>query len=876
MIARSLLLSTLAWSLGTAWGAPEPAIAPREMRAVRAATAPVLDGRVDDGAWTQAAVDDRFVQMFPASGQPPTERTEMRVVYDDEAVYIALRMFDAQSEGIVGRLTRRDRDIETDWVAVGFDSQHDKHTAYYFAVSAAGVQSDGVFHDDSELNKDWDAVWDSAVRREATGWSAELKIPLSVLRFSAADIQTWGFQAWRHISRKKEDVAWAFHPNNVQGEVSWFGELGGLSGLRPRRTIELRPFLIARLGATTNAGGSFFGAGGSGRDVDVGLDGGLDAKIGLTSNLTLDATINPDFGQVEADQVVLNLSRFETFFPEKRPFFIEGADLFQTPLQLFYSRRIGQSPNRLGNDSPLIASEGMPATIVSAPRALRIWSATKLTGSVADGVTVGVLGAVTDTERVTVTSDAGDSRSLELAPSQAYSVARARASVGNGFVGALATAVNRLGGQVYRADADHDAYTQGLDGYWMTAGGKYRFTAQAVMSERVGGGARQTEEGQTCQDPPDGSRCVPITRQDGTRMEPGAVGYGGTAQLDGRDGKFYLQAKYRGLSPKLDLNDAGFLPEFNVHSLSLVSGYLDSEPKGIFQELGIFGFANGARSFDGVVKDAWAGARAKAQFRNFVSAEGEIAALLPGNWDTAETLDGGRLERVWGLNPSASIHSDSRKDLVVEGYAWTFLRNGSQATSVGGGLTMTYQITPRLQVELTPDLSWDEHTVHLYDCKDELGMSCTVETVQRHYRFAELDSGTISLTTRGTYTLSPRLSLQWYGQLFAAKGQYAKYTETDTTELRPAIYRADLRPSTFGGDSDGDGEKDDDFQDTSLNLNAVLRWEFRPGSVVYAVYTRSQSADVDLAGRPPRFRIQGLGTGPTEEVAMLKLIYFMR
>ena len=334
--------------------------------------------------------------------------------------------------------------------------------------------------------------------------------------------------------------------------MAWFGRLNGVSGLRPVRTFELRPFAVTRLTGGAGAGSGFFGGGvGDGserRELELRPDVGVDAKLGLTSRLMLDATVNPDFGQVEADQVELNLSRFETFFPEKRPFFLEGTDVYQTPVQLFYSRRIGKPLFGLGTGDQLPLGDGSEVIVARTPGAPRIWAASKLTGALTENLSVGLLAAVVGAEQAIVRDAAGVERELELAPERSFGVLRLRQSLGDGaYVGAMATAVNRLGdGEILRAEANHDAYSQGLDGFWYSGDGGLRVNGQLVLSQWAGGPGHHDADDRACTPSPADPTCLPIARLDGTIMGPGAFGYGGSGEMEMRRGHLLLDAEASG------------------------------------------------------------------------------------------------------------------------------------------------------------------------------------------------------------------------------------------------------------------------------------------------------------------------------------------
>ena len=316
--------------------------------ATRTAQPPVIDGRLDDPVWAAAAPSDTFVQHFPDEGAPPSERTSMRVLYDDKNLYVGVDC-EQLNAPIVRRLARRDSQIPSDGVWIDIDSRRTGVGAFHFAVNAAGMLSDGIHFDDTAFSSDWDAVWEAKVADTGRGYAIEFRIPLSVLRFSALPVQDWGFQVRRFIDARQETDDWAFYPRSAATLVPLFGRLDDLRDLNPRHAFELRPFVLGRAGyraadvdADTLAHG--WSAGGS---------VGLDARAHVSNELTLELALNPDFGQVEADTVVLNLSTFETFFPEKRPFFLEGIDVFATIRPLVYTRRIGRQPA-----APIAAADG--------------------------------------------------------------------------------------------------------------------------------------------------------------------------------------------------------------------------------------------------------------------------------------------------------------------------------------------------------------------------------------------------------------------------------------------------------------------------------------------------------------------------------------
>jgi Domain of unknown function (DUF5916)/Carbohydrate family 9 binding domain-like len=854
------VLWTGAWMPGpAAWAGAAP-----ELPATRTETAPVIDGSLDDAAWTQATPISDFVQFFPREGAPPSHETEVRVLYDDVALYVALRMFDSAPDRIVGAVSRRDRDVESDWIYVGIDSQRDGTTGYGFRVNAAGIQYDELLYDDTLRSSEWDAVWSSAVRRDEQGWSCELALPLNVLRFWRDQTQSWGFQIIRYISRTRETVHWRLMPSSGRGLVSRFGTLTGLRALTPSRTLELRPYVLGQLAHT------------SGDDEPWQPDGalGVDLKLGITSALTLDVAANPDFGQVEADEVVLNLTRFETFLPEKRPFFLERSDIFTTPLQVFYSRRIGQPLAGVYPGAP-IADRGEALTAAEESSVPGIYGAGKLTGRLTERVSMGALFAVTGPERVSAAGAGGAARTVDVAPARSQAAVRGLYSFGSASsVGMVATAATRLGGDVQDAYANHDEYVQGVDGQWQSRDGHWRVIAQGLISERVGGTAYRTPEGRPC--PAAGADCVPITRTNGTRMRPGSVGAGGLLSASSHSASWFTSLEYQVASPQFDINALGFHQPFDHHSLDLRVGHQALQPRGIFQSYSLSSGTRGVSSFDGTLLDGeiWMEARGELNER---AAAGNSAYMAvfgrpSGTWDIHETFDGARFERPWRIGSETGLATDPRQ--ALSGTASMLLARGPagerELVLSGNALVRAGE---RVQVDLTMQLGRND-ALRFVSCFTDAGADCDPLSADRTYVFAGLDTGFLSLTARGSLAFSPRLSLQAYAQMFLARGQFQGYREHAASGWRPRLERDQLVASAYMGDFDGDFVKDDDFQEASLNATAVLRWELRPGSILHAVYARAQSGARDLAGALPRLELAGLGAADATDIILLKLVYF--
>jgi Domain of unknown function (DUF5916)/Carbohydrate family 9 binding domain-like len=829
----------------------------KRMAAVRSAVAPHIDGRLDDACWTAAPLHADFTQLSPRTGAAPSERTTVQVCYDDRAVYVGLRAWDRDAQAIVSRLAARDASVESDRMELFLDSRHDHNTAAAFFLTAAGGQLDAFVANDGELSFDWDPLWEGAATHDGSGWTAELAIPLATLRYREAPEQLWGIQVARYIARTREKVVWTVTPRDRLALVSPLDHLAGIRGIAPRRTVEIRPFALLRL-ETEDQGDAFLAAGGGDGDTSVRLRGGLDLKLGLTRGLTLDLSAFPDFGQVEADERVLNLTRFETLFPEKRPFFLEGADLFATPLSLFYSRRIGRAI-----EAPLVV-DGEP--LREGTGAVSILGAAKVTGAVGR-LGVAALLAVTGPERATY----GEER-VDLAPFQGFAVVRARQSFGGAsYLGALATAAVSLGDAGHLAARDHDAYAQSLDGTWQADAGRLRVVGQVALSERVNRSVQSARDGGPCV-----ADCVALTHRDGTVREPDEIGV--AASLDtSYDAKHWRAwGTFRAASRRFDVDDVGFFQEVGELRADLGGGWRELDGTAFALTSSVEAGALLAATTDGtpIERQLLLDGAFDLVAGHFLRAQ--VATDLPGTFDPYETGDGARLERLPGLGTELELVSDTRGRLsgsLLAAGSFAFRRAALEASLSG-----EVRVVPvsSLELLLTPRIGWSNHQTRFYTpargCVDEDGAPCSSATTQRRYRFADLESAFFSLTLRGRYMFTPRLSLAAYAQLFLARGAWDDYRTITTMTAAPRIRIGDLAPEpVFEGDLDGDSVPDDRFQSASLNVNVVLRWELRLGSTLQLIYSREQLGAATLEQGGPALELRGLGDGSAVDVVLMKL-----
>jgi hypothetical protein len=778
------------------------------LQAARTERAPEIDGRLDDEVWSAAQPATDFVQKFPDEGAAPTEPTTVRVLYDDAAIYVAIDCQQARAP-LVARLTRRDRAVEADRVEVDLATRGDGKSAFHFGVNAAGVLIDGIRYDDTELSLDWDENWEAATQQTPTGWTAELRIPLGILRFPAEPSQSWGFQVRRYISARQEIDEWAFIPRSAAGEVSRYGTLGPLEGLRRGRAFELRPFVLARL-RRREPTADILASG-----TDLTLAAGIDAKWHIARDLTLDATVLPDFAQVEADQVVLNLTTTETFFPEKRPFFLEGLDAFATPVRVLYTRRIGQRP-----DLPDLATD---AALVEAPEPSPIYVAAKLSGQLGARVTVGALAAVTGASDVTVQAADGGRTTLRLAPVESYAALRVKRDLGaNGHLGAIATAVTRFQPQDF-----HDAYVAGLDGRWRSPSGDYLLAGMALASLSENGPPRQ--------------------QLDGTIIQSGDLAPGLFLHAAKEGGSWLFDLQYEGYGRRFDIDDLGYLPRANLHSVGAAGEYRDRAAGALLLEssyrLETFQRWNtdGLRLAELYQINTWGKLRGFWEY--FVELHYRAA-----HFDDREVGDGTALERDGLVGLELSLNSDPRQRVV--GAISTQSQRLFDGWSFSLDSSISLRALPQLDIDLLPTASYTTGEPRYAD----------LTTADGHPLFGRQEAASVGATLRATYTFAPRLTLQAYAQIFLAAVHYDAFS----TSSARVVHLDDLVPAPAPG-------LNPDFEDAVLNVNVVLRWEWRLGSTLYLVYSRSQSPAVGLdPGERAQLDLGAALRGAATDILLLK------
>ncbi|MBB4634441.1 DUF5916 domain-containing protein [Longimicrobium terrae] len=853
--------------------------APRkEIRAVRLqGRVPTVDGVLDDAAWAAAPVMSDFVQKQPNEGAAPTDRTELRFVYDDHALYVAARMFSRDPAAIRAPVSRRDNGAAAEHVWISLDTYLDRRTAYSFGVTAAGTRMDWYHARDDEYDLDlsFDPVWQAEVSRDSLGWTAEMRIPFSQLRFNARDEQTWGLNVDRWNPGTQEDVFWIAVPTQETGWASRFGTLTGIRGIRPARRAEILPYVASS--------GTFTGAPGAGNPFDDGstLEArvGADLKMGVGPNLTLEGTVNPDFGQVELDPAQVNLSAYEAYFDERRPFFIEGKQLLAgSGPEYFYSRRIGGIP-----DVALSRLE-VAGDFQQWPRNSAILGAAKLTGRLSTGTSVGALAAVTDDAYARGFDVAGDGFDrVRVAPRTGYGVARAQQEFGasQSTAGVLLTAVHRdmEDDEPLAQLLNRDALAGGGDWNLRFRGGEYSVSGYAGFSYVAGDSLALLRNQRSS------VRFFQRPDQDYVRVDPSRTSLGGyTAQLQvaRESGRHWLWvAQASGQSPGLELNDAGFMGRadevFGYGNLR----YRETQPGKLFRRYDI-----GLTS-----ENTWNFGRT----RTFSALRTDMRFTWKSFWTTTLIAwkDMRALSDSYTRGGPLAGTPASWRAIAAVGMPESWMTRASGQVTVGRGeegskyLLFTTALSarpgPRWQLSVEP--LWRRMTdPRQYVASLPGGPDATYG---RRYTFASVDQTIVSAATRLNYLFTPDLSLEFYMEPFAANGRYESFGQLrapgalrlDGTGGRVVSERGE---HFFVGDADedGDGELDrqqiaSDFTIRSFRSNAVMRWEWRPGSTFFLVWQQDRSAS-ELGGNNVGFGALGDTFGARgDNVLALKMSYWI-
>jgi len=818
------------------------------LHAVRAASPVVLDGDLSDAAWQAAPEFTDFTQHDPDDGRPASLPTSVRIVYDDNAIYFGAKMTDDHPPTAL--LTRRDNFVNDDFLSINIDSQHDRLSGNAFTVTPADEQLDTVLYNDIGEDVSWDGVWEAVTKIVPGGWIAEVRVPFSQLRFPERPSQVWGLNITRRTTRTNETVRIVNTPKGGTGFVSHFADLAGLDGIHRGQSLEIVPYGVAR----SDVRSRFDRANPFLQQSKEKLDGGLDVKYALTSTLTLTGTINPDFGQVEVDPAVVNLSQFETFYPEKRPFFTEGLNIFNSgdspapehwnffnAPTVFYSRRIGRSPQGF-----------VDADFVDSPTETTILGAAKLTGKLGKW-TLGVLDALTDNERARFI--AGPSRQRQMVePMTNYFVTRDTREIGsNARIGVMVTSVNRRLPDELSNLRDRAA-TAGTDGYVRFANNDWMFEWFAAGSHLAG----SPESIAIAESSP--SRYYGRPDATSFHFDPTRTsldGWAGKAMLSKTTGRWRGFAEVQAYSPGFETNDVGFMQRTDVISSHAVIRYQNDHPTDRFREKNVWFGAWMNRNFDGDGLGRGVFVEHSAVLANYWNYKATLY-LSPGVIDDRLTRGGPvvRTRRSW--DSTESIGSDDRKRFY-------FMVNAhGEGTGDGTynrtlGVTLTARPSPSLVLSVSPTVGrLHDHTQYLATIADPAATA----TYGNRYVFADLEQRTFELGTRVDWTVTPKLSFQLYMQPFVASGDFH-----DAHSLVRAR-SADFEP--YGG-----AIGNPDFNFRSVRASAVTRWEFRPGSALYIVWNENRADTLGAGDFRIRRDLRGVANAPSHDVFLVKMSYWL-
>ncbi len=837
-----------------------------------------IDGILSEKIWHNSFTVTDLIQKDPLEGMPATEKTEIRVAYDDDALYIGARMYDTSPDSIIENLARRDVSVNSDLFQVYLDPYFDKRSGFYFGINASGTLYDGTLYNDTWNDNSWDGVWEGKAHIDEKSWTVEMRIPFSQLRYKLKKVNLWGIDFEREIARKHETDFLVYIPKNSNGFVSRFAELEGIKDINPPRNFELLSYITTKAEYAPYVPGDPFNRGSA-----YTPNFGADMKFGIGTNLTLNATINPDFGQVEIDPAVINLSDVETYFNEKRPFFIEGSSIFDfgnggvtnywsfnwwNPA-FFYSRRIGRMPQ---GSIP-------PSDFVNEPSGTHILGAAKLTGKFDGGWNMGTIQVLTSREYADYQLNK-QKYSVQVEPLTYYGIFRAQKEINSGHqgVGIISTYTNRFFNESGMTDQlNHDAFLGGVDGWtyldnsgtWVTNGW---FTSSYVTGNKTDLINLQTSSRHYFQRPD--SKIVSVD-SNATSLS----GYAGRVVLSKQKGNWGVNSAFGIVSPGYEINDLGFLPITDVINMHFASYYNWTEPTSLFRSAMVGGAIFRTYDFDGDI--TWEGVfqNGNIQFLNYYSINWDLA-YNPQTINNRATRGGPVVINPQGYQVDLNFSSDSRKNLVLSlssGSYWTKYSNQWYLNS-----ELDFNPSSSISVSFIPEINiyydntqWVDSYTDPYD----------VATFGKRYVFATFNQLTLSAGIRLNWTFTPKLSLQIYAQPLISAGDYRNFKEL----AKPRTYSfnqygqggSTFNKQTYQVDPDGTGPaqpftiENPDFNIVSLRGNAVLRWEYMPGSVLYLVWTQSRSDEQTIGEFQFNNSLNRMWTIHPDNIFILKFTYWL-
>ncbi len=798
-----------------------------------------IDGKLDDEAWTQVEWGGDFVGHTPDFNVEPFQQTKFKILYDAKFLYVGIRALDSEPEEIVKRMSRRDG-FDGDFVEINIDSYGDKRTAFSFTASVSGVKGDEyVSNNGDDWDSTWDPIWYLRTSIDDQGWVAEFKIPLSQLRFANKENHKWGIQFTRRIFRTEERSTWQPVDPNAPGWVHLFGELNGLKGIKPQKQLEIQPYVLASIEKFPKEEENPF------RDTGEEMKGnlGLDAKIGITSDITLDVTVNPDFGQVDADPSAVNLSAFQLFFQERRPFFLEGSSLltFGTsggPNNLFYSRRIGGRPiGRLPDD----------VTYADFPSQTQILGAAKLTGKNAKGFSWGLLESFTNKEVIDVVDTAGVRRQEQVEPYTNYLVGRVQQDFDGGktVIGAMVTNMNRINNEGFNLELAHtNAQSAGVDIDHNFRDRKYGMELRFAMSRVEGSqGAlyrTQTSSERFFQRPDNNHREVDSTRTS-------LVGSSLSISFGKRSGNWRWATGSNYRSPGLALNDIGFLRVTDNINNWIWTSYRVNKVTNLFRWQRYNMYMEQNMDFGGITTGSGINMNMNWEFTNYWGFNQGV--WIGGNRVSNADLRGGpSITYPGNVNYWYWIGTNSRKNVRIGFNNWFNWGRNDFRKSSGVNLNINIRPLDAMQISISPSINWNRDDLQYISQRDFDG--------ETRYILGRVEQRTYSMSLRMNYNITPNLTLEYWGQPFIASGEYSQFKRVHEPNSENYNQRFKIFEESEYAFNEEDGiyeifesggtEADYSFGNPDFNVvqfrsNFVMRWEYIPGSIVFLVWANNGS-----------------------------------
>jgi hypothetical protein len=838
-------------------------------------TSPVIDGKEDD-CWNLVDWESGFIQIQPAENKPPSQETRFKILFDDNNLYVFIRAFDTEAEKISRIMSRRDN-FDGDMIEINIDSYFDKQTAFSFTAMASGAKGDEfVSQNGNNWDSSWNPIWFLGTSVDGEGWTAEMRIPYSQLRFGRKDEQVWGIQVMRHLYRLEERSTWQYIPKGSPGQVHLFGELHGIKNIKPRKRVELLPYAVVRTERFEKVEGNPFLNGKAN-----GLSAGFDGKFGITNDLTLDVTINPDFGQVEADPSEVNLSAFETYFSERRPFFIEGKNIYQFPPyqtnvihnmqsdNLFYSRRIGRYPHSF----PSVSGD----EYVDMPESTTILGAAKLSGKTRNGLSVGIMESVTSQEYAVI-DDEGERRKEPVEPLTNYFVGRLQKDFNKGetVLGGMVTSVNR---DIYTQSLrflSASAITGGLDvkHYWNER--TWYLSGSTIFSNIRGSEsaitALQTTSARYYQRPND------YLSVDSSLTE--LSGLGGSVKF-GRSSKKKIQfeTSLSVRSPGLELNDIGYMRYSDViHHGSWVAYYIRN-PFAIFNNFYLNTNYWMYLDLSGKLLSFSTNMNFNSQFKNRWRFNGSFTRQSINT--SRSLLRGGPYFRYPGdMGINLNIQSDPSKKVFA--YIGSYHDIGDSGSQRVHDYWAGFELKPlnTLSISMDPEFIFQNIKLQYLSTLSFSG--------EARYLFGELDQRTLSTTIRINFTINPELTIEYYGQPYISAGKYNNFkmisnTRADQFKDSYCMYsdteiNLDEVTGIYHVDENNDNSVDYSFKNPDFNFrqfrsNLVVRWEYSPGSTLYVVWSQGRTSSASEGIYSFRNDVRELFDVHPRNIFLLKLSY---